>query len=499
MLDGLGDMGAISLYVVERGRLRLTYRNNSVFDSLGIFYAVISSTQGGWTWLSSDGRYLGATAYGDNDRRSNGYYKALKEIFQLAPDGQVFLNRDLANWPRDILHRPYTDALKKILGGPIALEDKWNPDAVLRIEDIRYKDNTQSRVDIAAATQMVFEDTLMHVIEHFIVVTGSDLLVLTGGIGLNALGNMRVLERFDMDFYRREIGRPARLHLWVPPTPNDAGVTMGAAYMGAYLAGFGLGPPIEHAFYCGTAPAEAEIRVALAAGGDVEWIELVSAAGSARELYADFMAYITSQGAIFALYQGAAETGPRALGHRSILANPCNPRTRENLSARVKYREAIRPLAPMMTLEAAKECFELSDGASDADYCAYNYMVLTAHARPGASARIPAIIHADGTARLQIVRAETDPLTHAYLRALGHRIGVEVAVNTSFNVAGPIAQTPGQALDTLKRSKGLDAVLMFSAEGTVFAALHKGGLQNGARFRGWLKAWQAETARCLEQ
>ncbi len=364
VLDGLGDMGAISLYVVERGRLRLTYRNNSVFDSLGIFYAVISSTQGGWTWLSSDGRYLGATAYGDNDRRSNGYYKALKEIFQLAPDGQVFLNRDLANWPRDILHRPYTDALKKILGGPIALEDKWNPDAVLRIEDIRYKDNTQSRVDIAAATQMVFEDTLMHVIEHFIVVTGSDLLVLTGGIGLNALGNMRVLERFDMDFYRREIGRPARLHLWVPPTPNDAGVTMGAAYMGAYLAGFGLGPPIEHAFYCGTAPAEAEIRVALAAGGDVEWIELVSAAGSARELYADFMAYITSQGAIFALYQGAAETGPRALGHRSILANPCNPRTRENLSARVKYREAIRPLAPMMTLEAAKECFELSDGTS---------------------------------------------------------------------------------------------------------------------------------------
>ena len=195
---------------------------------------------------------------------------------------------------------------------------------------------------------------------------------------------------------------------------------------------------------------------------------------AARAQFADFMAYMTSQDAIFALYQGAAETGPRALGHRSILANPCNPKTRENLNARVKYREAIRPLAPMMTLEAAKQLFELSEGASDADYNAYNYMVLTAHAKPQARARIPSVVHADGTGRLQIVRENTDPLTYAYLKALGRRIGVEVAVNTSFNVAGPIAQTPAQALDTLRRSKGLDAVLMFSEEGPVFVALHGG-------------------------
>ena len=118
--------------------------------------------------------------------------------------------------------------------------------------------------------------------------------------------------------------------------------------------------------------------------------------------------------------------------------------------------------------------FELSDGASDADYNAYNYMVLTAHAKPQARTKIPSVVHADGTGRLQIVREATDPLTYAYLKALGRRIGVEVAVNTSFNVAGPIAQTPAQALDTLRRSKGLDAVLMFSEEGPVFVALHGG-------------------------
>jgi carbamoyltransferase len=158
----------------------------------------------------------------------------------------------------------------------------------------------------------------------------------------------------------------------------------------------------------------------------------------------------------------------------------------------VKYREAIRPLAPMMTLDAAKELFELSEGASDADYNAYNYMMLTAHAKPQTRQRIPSVVHADGTGRLQIVRESSDPLTYAYLKSLGRRIGVEVAVNTSFNVAGPIAQTPRQALDTLRRSKGLDAVLMFSEEGPVFAALH-GSSGGGERFREWLAAWQAET------
>lgn len=498
VVDGLGDMGAISFYLIERGRMKRLYCNNSVFDSLGIFYAVVSSTQGGWTWLSSEGRYMGATAYGNNDRKTNPYYTALKDIFFLAPDGRVLLNRDLANWPRDILHRPYTPLLSRILGEPIAPDDMWNPDAVLRIEDIQHKENTQERLDKAAATQMVFEDALMHVIGHFIRQTGTDRLILTGGVALNALANMRLLEHFGADFYRREVGRTARLHLWVPPTPNDAGVTMGAAYMGAYLAGHGLGPPIKHAFYCGLPPRAAEIRAALAASPEIEWIELVALSEATQARYADFMAFMTSRDAIFALYQGAAETGPRALGHRSILANPCNPQTRDNLNAKVKYREAIRPLAPMMTLEAAKEFFQLAEGASDDDYNAYNYMVLTAHAMPEARKRIPAVVHADGTGRLQIVREQADPLTYAYLKALGRRIGVEVAVNTSFNVAGPIAQTPTQGVETLRRSKGLDAVMMIAEDGPVFAVLHAKNSSKHAGFRGWLAAWQSETGSRLE-
>ena len=500
VFDGVGDMGSISFYVCESARMQRLFCNDSVADSLGIFYSMISSTQGGWTWLSSEGRYMGATAYGNNDRASNAYYKALKPILVLGDNGALHIDRDLANWQCDILHRPYKPGLVRILGEPIDYSDMWNPDAVLRVEDIAHKEATRERLDKAAATQMVFEDALMHVLAHWIRATGCERLVLTGGIGLNALGNMRVLEHFDDSWFRREMGRAGRLHLWVPPTPNDTGVTIGAAYMGAYLAGYGIGAPAEHAFYCGLPPADADIRSAFADRPDVDCLALKPCdSEAARNAYAEFMAFMTAQDAIFALYQGAAETGPRALGHRSILANPCNPKTRENLNARVKYREAIRPLAPMATVEAAQQFFQLSDGASDAAYNAYNYMVLTAHATPEARERIPSVVHADGTGRIQIVRQAADPLTHAYLKALGRRIGVEVAVNTSFNVAGPIAQTPAQALDTLKRSQGLDAVLMFADEGPVYAALHKGvGGEGGARFRAWLEAWQRESGLRLE-
>jgi carbamoyltransferase len=493
VIDGVGDRGAISLYVCERGSMRLLRCNDSFFDSLGFYYAFISSTQGGWTMLSSEGRYMGAAAWGDCDRKTNPYYPALRQILQLAPEGQVYLNRALANWPRNFA-KPYTKELIRILGEPIALQDMWNPDAVLRVEDIQHKPDTQERLDKAAATQMVFEDALVHIIDHLIRQTGSDQLVLTGGTALNAVGNMRLLQHFDEGYYRHQFGRSARLHMWVPPVPNDAGVPIGAAYMAAYLAGAGAGEPLAHAFYCGSAPTDAQIRAAFAVAPDMAWA-CVGAASDARgrAAIADLMAYVTAQDGIIALFQGAAETGPRALGHRSILANPCNPHTREMLNARVKFREAVRPLAPMMTRAAAEQWFELADGASDADYNAYNYMVLTAPAKPEARARIPAVIHADGSGRLQIVREHVDPLTHAYLKALGRRIGVEVAVNTSFNVAGPIAQTPAQAIETLRRAKGMDAVVMVAEEGPVYAIWRPDQREadGSHRFERWFAAWKA--------
>jgi carbamoyltransferase len=490
VLDGTGDLGSVSLYLAQGGALRQLYCNESMFDSLGAFYSVISSTQGGWTWLSSEGRYMGAAAWGDMNRASNPYYARLREALQFEANGEIKLNRALANWYCDPFRNPYKGALIEILGEPLKPEQLWNPDAVLRVEDIKHRADTQDRLDKAAATQLVFEDAMIHVVDHLLRQTGAHRLVLSGGVALNALGNMRLLEHFDETWFATNQRRKARLHLWVPPVPGDAGVTIGAAWLFAHLAGAPRGAPLTHAFYCGEPSARAEIEAALCADdvaseqiGDVSTPE-------GRAAIADFMALMVAKDGVIALYQGAAETGPRALGHRSILANPCDPNAREKLNERVKYREAIRPLAPMATLEAARQFFLLEDGASDADCNAYNYMVLTAHSKPEAREKIPAVIHADGTGRIQIVREPDDPLTHAYLKALGRRIGVEMSVNTSFNVAGPIAQTPQQAIDTLRRSKGLDAVLLVASDGTVYAAWH-GGARDSGRFTGWFAEWKA--------
>jgi carbamoyltransferase len=190
----------------------------------------------------------------------NRYYSGLRNIFRLDPNGNVYLNRSLANWHcDDMLRKPYTIT---ILGPPLVPEQKWNPDAVLRVEGIYHLPQRQERVDKAAATQMVFEDALTHVVDGCIRSTRRNRLVLTGGTALNAVANMRLIETFNEDHYERVLGRTARLHLWVPPAPNDSGVTVDAAY--AFAASAGVhSAPLKHAFYRGRSPSLGAIQAAL--------------------------------------------------------------------------------------------------------------------------------------------------------------------------------------------------------------------------------------------
>lgn len=480
VLDGVGDDGAISLYLAQGDRITLLRRNRDIFDSLGGFYSMISSTQGGWTILSSEGRYMGSAAWGDNNRLTNPFYRQLRELFHFTNDGMVRLNRALANWPRCLQAKPYTAALRDILGPPIPPDAMWNPDAVMRVDIGSGAVDAQERFDKAAATQLVFEDALFHIIGRAIGTTDARKLVLTGGTALNAIANMRLMDHFP------------GLHVWVPPVPGDAGVPVGAAYHFALANGAPLGAPLTHAFHCGAAPGNRAIEAALRTTEDIGWQSL----HDTPERIADLLACCIAQDGVLGLFQGAAETGPRALGHRSILANPCNPRMLQTINQLVKFREPFRPLAPMLTLEAALRWFELQDGASDANYNAYNYMVLTVRPRPDAISRIPAVIHRDNTSRIQIVRPDTDRFTYAYLKAMGRRVGVEASVNTSLNVAGPIAQTPQQALEALRRSKAMDGVLLLGAEGGAYLAWHAVDAppkDGGQRLQRWLQQWQAET------
>ena len=238
------------------------------------------------------------------------------------------------------------------------------------------------------------------------------------------------------------------------------------------------------------------MRSALQGEPDVATADLGDVSeGDGREAVADLMALVVAHDGVVGLMQGAAETGPRALGHRSILANPTNPETLRVLNERVKHRERIRPLAPMLTLAAAHELFELSDGAAANDYAAYDWMVLTARARPAARERIPAVVHEDGTGRLQIVREDVDPLCHAYLRAMGRRVGVEASVNTSLNVGAPIALTVGQAVETLRRSKGMDGLVLVDADGGAQLVWLESRREDvDARLGPWLAEWRAGRA-----
>jgi len=151
----------------------------------------------------------------------------------------------------------------------------------------------------------------------------------------------------------------------------------------------------------------------------------------------------------------------------------------------------------MLTRAAAERFFELEEGASDDDYNAYNYMVLTARARPEALEAIPAVIHHDGTGRLQIVRPEVDPFCHEYLLAMGRKVGVEVSVNTSLNVGAPIAHTPEQALATLKRARGMDGLLMIDRDRCATLVWLEDRPDARKRLMGSLGAWGRETGFAL--
>ncbi len=473
ILDGFGDAGAISIYLATGTDCRQLYRNDSPIDSLGILYGVISSTQGGWPVQSSEGRYMGAAAWGNGQRLSNPYYRQLRQILHLGPHGEVRVNRALTGWQWGGFHTAYRSGLRNILGPPISADKMWHPDAILNVDNIQHAEITQDRVDKAAALQLVFEDGLTHLLTHWLQKTGAHRLVLAGGTALNCVANMRILDLFDETFYARQVGEHARLQLWVPPTPGDAGVAMGAAVQFAMRNGLApTGRVLPTPYLCGVAPTTHDVEQAVqhlgsteAGSTKVKTCRLMNIrTEEAKARLADAMATAIASGGVIGLFQGAAETGPRALGHRTILANPCRTDTLELLNAKVKRRERIRPLAPMVTLREAQRLFELSDGAAADDYDAYSYMVLTVRAKPLAFEKVPAVVHKDGTSRIQIVRKHWAPLAYALLEAMGRQLGVEACVNTSLNVGSPIVQTVDQAFAILERAKALDGLVIVTAE-----------------------------------
>lgn len=292
----------------------------------------------------------------------------------------------------------------------------------------------QNRQDIAATIQAAVETLAVSVCRHVRKLSPSSNLCLAGGLFLNCVLNHAVIRNSGFD----------RIH--IVPACGDDGQSIGAAYFASECSG-GKPIPAYASPYQGPMYPEHEIWSALEAiGGGARARRL-----DAEELIRAMVERLAAQRTI-GLLRGRSEMGPRALGHRSILASCANRSMREHLNRYVKHREDFRPFAPIVRWEDQFTMFDLATPSP--------HMLMAASVRPEWRERIAAVVHADNTARVQAVRQEDEPFLYDLLTAMGQATGVPVLLNTSFNLRGePIIETPADALSTFYRSN-LDSVVL---------------------------------------
>jgi carbamoyltransferase len=311
----------------------------------------------------------------------------------------------------------FLDRLRKLVystgdGGFATLPVSWStftPPA-------RHEQWADAHANLAASVQRIVEDVLLELAVWLHDQTGDSALTMAGGVALNCVANSRLANEGPFD------------HVWVQPAAGDAGTALGAAMEVAMSHGEPVQPMGSAAL--GRGWSDEEIAAALSTAG-VSYTRPDDIADAvARDLAAD---------RIVAWFQGRSEFGPRALGHRSLLANPSNRHNLTRLND-VKGREQFRPVAPMVLAEHAAEIF---DGPLPSPHMLFVHRV-----RDGWAERIPAVVHVDGTARIQTVDRNEEPLVARMLDGVASRTGIPVVINTSLNTAGrPMVDDPRDALE----------------------------------------------------
>lgn len=304
----------------------------------------------------------------------------------------------------------------------------WRVDSEIDWEDSPHVDHWE---DVAWRMQNDTEEVLLHRAKWLRETTGARNLCIAGGVGLNCVANGRIA---------REAGFE---NVWIQPAAGDDGVAIGCAYYG-YLEL--LKQPrsyvIEHACF-GKAYTDGDVEDAI--GNGLTRFEII--ASKSDDICAE-TARLLTEGNIMGWFQGRSEFGPRALGNRSIIADPRSVEIKDKVNSQVKFRQAFRPFAPVVLHERAKEIFE---GDHDSPF-----MLIAQMVRPEWRERIAGIVHVDGTARVQTVRKETNERLYNLIEAFDELTGVPVLLNTSFNVKGePIVETPRDAVECFL-STGID-------------------------------------------
>jgi carbamoyltransferase len=291
----------------------------------------------------------------------------------------------------------------------------------------------QHYADIAASIQKVTEELLIGMARNVHQQTGLKKLCIAGGVGLNSVANSRILRETPFE------------ELYIQPAAGDGGGALGAA-LWAYntLLGKPRNFSMDHAYW-GRQNSDHEIGDFLRAN-NIPYHQM----NSDDQLYDRVVERLTS-GKVIGWSQGRFEWGPRALGSRSILADPRNEEMKDIVNSKIKFREPYRPFAPSVLAECAEKYFELPNAVK---HSPARFMLYVVPVRPAEQHTLPAITHVDGTGRLQTVFREQSPRYYGLIERFGQATGVPVVLNTSFNLKGePVVNTPANAFSTFSKSE----------------------------------------------
>jgi carbamoyltransferase len=421
--DGVGEWATVTTGHGERrpgGAARITLLREVRYPhSLGMLYSTFTAYLG-FAVNEDEYKVMGLAAYGRPTMT-----EAVRKLIRRTADGAFALDMDYFEY-HTTAARSYSPRFVGLFGRP---RNPYEPIDLDTAEGQRF-------ADCAASVQRVLEDTLVDMTRALHDETGLPDLCLAGGVALNGVANARILAESGFE------------RVFVPSAPGDAGCALGAAL---YADRMYMGNPDrdvpDHPFWGPTVDGAELARVAREDDQAVEELD--------EPVLIERIADELAAGHVVGWMEGASEFGPRALGHRSILAAPHAGEMRERLNRDIKYREEFRPFAPVVPVESADRYFDLPPGGARLG----RFMSGVFTVRPEWRTRLAATTHVDGSARVQVLERAMAPRLHDLLEAYGRRSGIPVLLNTSFNVAGePIVNRALEGYSTFRRC-GIDTLV----------------------------------------
>ena len=418
-IDGAGEWSTATQGVGRGNRIEI-HKELRFPHSLGLLYSAFTAYCG---FEVNEGEYklMGMHPYGKPTMCDKIY-----ELIEVADDGSLW--HDMRYFA---YHYSRNSTLTK------AFEEHFGRPA----RDPKKSDKSLDPFycDVAASIQRVTEEIVMKMATNLHETTGMKNLCLAGGVALNSVSNYKLLRNGPFD------------DLFIHPAPGDDGGSVGAAYWAYnHLLGQPRGPALEDAYY-GSEYSDAEVKAFL------DKYDIAYRYIENDEEFFQYAAQALVDGKVCGWFRGRFEWGPRALGKRSIIADPRKAEMKEKLNEKIKFREAFRPFAPSVLEERADEFFDFPE--PQRHYPA-RFMLFVTPVREEKRADLPAITHEDGSGRLQTVYKKTNPDYHRMIEIFGEKTGVPVIMNTSFNLKGePIVEDPSHAFNTFSLS-GMDLLFM---------------------------------------